>query len=716
MATNKNRNTVRARNVSLETTAERLQHIVSHHFEPSENDTITCEVTLAPTCTDNGETQTAIIKFSPCMPKFLSGLSQKRVQIKVNDNEDIDIDQDFFGLTQLYPTRTITIPLDIVAVTGLNGHAFGSWTGGNERMWLRDFLHGDEYLKACRTMIFGYNAKLKEKATHKTRDFVRSFLVELRKARQSSEERNRPIVFLGHNFGGILIAHTLVKAKELSYLPEHEVYGSLVKSTHALLFFAVPHRGITLEDVAKMVEEESEPHRASLVQEIIELSDSITPGMESFINMTMDKNIVSFYETRLTKAVMKVSVNLRLTFRQDENGKYGRFGEYIQVLPEQIEKAIPVDGDHSTIVKFTSPANDTYQTVRTLLRSYLESVGSKRGSSLADRNTSLPYDSQREVANSLVKYFAGTPDPIHQALRLAADLGLTVEVRYLLEMGANPNFWDPEHRPLRTRSSHSVIPAAPRWDIRSDGDTMRPGETAIFRAAIRNNKEVVELLLRVGSNPNLAAESGKTPLHEVSRRGHLALAQLLLENGADPNARDPMWLSTPLHDAARAGTAAVTLLQRYHADLNAQLKHNLDTPLHLAVRNGHESVVYFLLKNNANPVATNSSGRRSVHDAARAGRVGLVCWLLERDPKGETDPRDKWGWTPLHEAARGGHENVVWLLLRRGADRDAALRNGKRATDLAEEGGHSGVKKLILAWSKQAELDTPYVPSAERSR
>src|SRR5271168_1567324 len=48
----------------------------------------------------------------------------------------------------------------IIAITGLDGHAYGSWRGkGNlGRMWLRDFLSKD--LPHCRTMIYGYNSKL----------------------------------------------------------------------------------------------------------------------------------------------------------------------------------------------------------------------------------------------------------------------------------------------------------------------------------------------------------------------------------------------------------------------------------------------------------------------------------------------------------------------------------------------------------------------------
>ncbi|KAH0848561.1 hypothetical protein FOPE_02546 [Fonsecaea pedrosoi] len=313
------------------------------------------------------------------------------------------------------------------------------------------------------------------------------------------------------------------------------------------------------------------------------------------------------------------------------------------------------------------------------------------------RNVHHPYDSHHAVAEGLVAHFAHTSEPLDQALRLAADLALLVEALYLLRKGARPNFWDTEPRPLGALSSHSATISGPNWKIKSNGDIMGPGETAIFRAAVRNHKHVVELLLQWQADPNLAAESGKTPLHEAASCGHLALVQLLLEHRADPNARDSMWESTPLHDAARAGTTAVALLHRYHADLNAQLKFSRDTPLHLAVREGHEEVVYFLLEKNASPVPTNKSGRRPVHDAARAGNISLVGWLLERDRKGETDPRDNRGWTPMHEAAYGGHNDVVWLLLRRGADGNAALRDGRRAVDLAKERGHGETRKLILA-------------------
>jgi ankyrin repeat protein len=44
----------------------------------------------------------------------------------------------------------------------------------------------------------------------------------------------------------------------------------------------------------------------------------------------------------------------------------------------------------------------------------------------------------------------------------------------------------------------------------------------------------------------------------------------------------------------------------------------------------------------------------------------VVKLLLEKGA--EPDPKDKDGWTPLHDASRKGHEAVVNLLLEKGAE------------------------------------------------
>jgi hypothetical protein len=75
----------------------------------------------------------------------------------------------------------------IIAITGLDGHAYGSWRGkGNlGRMWLRDFLSKD--LPHCRTMIYGYNSKLTSHGVDTIMDYSRGLMEELKKVRGTNE-------------------------------------------------------------------------------------------------------------------------------------------------------------------------------------------------------------------------------------------------------------------------------------------------------------------------------------------------------------------------------------------------------------------------------------------------------------------------------------------------------------------------------------------------
>jgi hypothetical protein len=78
-------------------------------------------------------------------------------------------------------------PHSVIAITGLDGHAYGSWRGkGNlGRMWLRDFLSKD--LPHCRTMIYGYNSKLSSHGIDTIMDYGRGLIEELKKIRNTEE-------------------------------------------------------------------------------------------------------------------------------------------------------------------------------------------------------------------------------------------------------------------------------------------------------------------------------------------------------------------------------------------------------------------------------------------------------------------------------------------------------------------------------------------------
>lgn len=69
-------------------------------------------------------------------------------------------------------------------------------------MWLRDFL--PEHVPNTRILTYGYDSTLfKNNSTASIQEFSRNFLQALNSARVGST--CRPIIFIGHSLGGILI-------------------------------------------------------------------------------------------------------------------------------------------------------------------------------------------------------------------------------------------------------------------------------------------------------------------------------------------------------------------------------------------------------------------------------------------------------------------------------------------------------------------------------
>ncbi|KAF3941073.1 hypothetical protein ABW19_dt0205314 [Dactylella cylindrospora] len=305
MATIKNSGVFRIENLSKDVTEDDVKDALLNlltvdeweNFEFSQFD-------LVPACyVSNADSQVAIFKCnsSPGPEPFLVEGG------KWFDcgGRKVKLDSDFYGLTQLFPVNPDEVKMDIVAMSGLNSHAVGSWTHPKTRgTWLWEFLRRDEELKYCRVMTFGYDTKYKSDTRIWIEDHVTNFLSQLNNARRSDKERRRPLILLGHSFGGTILAHAYAEASEMPY------WKDIYESIAGILFFAVPFRGINLEDVASMVRNMCSPGNQGpqLLESIKYETQRITLPIKLFKRRIAQQQtkIFTFTETDLTPEVVEV--------------------------------------------------------------------------------------------------------------------------------------------------------------------------------------------------------------------------------------------------------------------------------------------------------------------------------------------------------------------------------------------------------------------------
>lgn len=82
---------------------------------------------------------------------------------------------------------------------------------------------------------------------------------------------------------------------------DHPAIASLYKATYGILFFATPHKGLVVADIRKMLAEEPNHPRHSLLEEIDKNSNVLSYQLADFKNLIRDRKIVSLYETEQTR-------------------------------------------------------------------------------------------------------------------------------------------------------------------------------------------------------------------------------------------------------------------------------------------------------------------------------------------------------------------------------------------------------------------------------
>jgi ankyrin repeat protein len=248
------------------------------------------------------------------------------------------------------------------------------------------------------------------------------------------------------------------------------------------------------------------------------------------------------------------------------------------------------------------------------------------------------------------------------ALDLAALRGSHDLVLVLLERGAKVRL--PAAVALHRTADVETL-------LRRDPGTLKPGGrwgNLIVRASECAPGDLVETLIRNGASVNvhddpktsIDSTSGYTPLHAAGWYGNVSAINVLMKHGADVRAREEKYHGTPAGWADYSGhKEARDLILRGPIDIIEVIQYDMAQRVQAVLEE--------------DPAALN----RAFRD------YGLFPWDAE-------------AWhTPLAYAVTRGREEIVRLLIERGAVETLRSPEGKTLSEIAQKAGHREIALIL---------------------
>ncbi|KAI9460337.1 hypothetical protein F5148DRAFT_259058 [Russula earlei] len=278
----------------------------------------------------------------------------------------IAVDDHFHGFTVV--AGGTNSDLDIIAIHGLDGHAFNSWTA-NGVMWLRDLL--PEQVPDARVLLYGYNANLvKDASRSRIKEHARLFIRSL-KGLEGIQKRR--IIFVCHSLGGLVLKQALI------FIRNESEYLVLRDVALGAIFLGTPHRGSPHADMARILVNITRisfhANAKQLLSEITKDSDGLMDLAHSFKELRSELKFASFCEQLPMKLSGPFStIDLGLVVDQ-----------WSATLAD--ESPIPVNRDHVTIAKYANASDDVYQLVVSEVNDMAEGVVTSASSKTQKKST-----------------------------------------------------------------------------------------------------------------------------------------------------------------------------------------------------------------------------------------------------------------------------------------------------------------------------------------
>lgn len=161
-------------------------------------------------------------------------------------------------------------------------------------MWIRDEL--PDGLPGVRFLLYGYDTSLSRSASVQRILDLAVSLINTMKTIGCAGRSSRPLVFLAHSLGGVILKQALV-----SLVEGHDEYHAILNKVRGAIFFGVPSHGMNIPDLITIIG--TQPNRV-LLEELSDLTDTLQE-LDEIFGRHFQSQSLSFwaYEIKVTRAV-----------------------------------------------------------------------------------------------------------------------------------------------------------------------------------------------------------------------------------------------------------------------------------------------------------------------------------------------------------------------------------------------------------------------------
>ncbi|KAI5460666.1 hypothetical protein BGZ63DRAFT_488681 [Mariannaea sp. PMI_226] len=361
------RNTFRVKGVPLDWDSKQLQRLLADRKR-----TVPVIRSLSPEIDNSSKTATVTFENLPLSPQ---SHQSERISLSKSFDDQLDrdqcltLDKAFLGITTIHMPPPEDHKLDVVALSGLGGHAFGSFKErGGDYMWLRDSLPHDLTCEEtgqsmARVMTYGYESSVAgSENIQNIEDLATKFHSSL--LALATAPTMRPIILIAHSLGGLVVKQALMALSKST----NEDDQNLIRAIYGIVFFGVPHDGMDISSLLPMVGDG--PNRL-LIESIGHINSQIlTIQQREFHKALGDRDrseVFCFYETLKSP-----------TARQAKNGHWEINGPTAVLVTKSsathcrpwedgAEHICAIARTHSNMVKF-GPHDHEYANIRERLR------------------------------------------------------------------------------------------------------------------------------------------------------------------------------------------------------------------------------------------------------------------------------------------------------------------------------------------------------------